>query len=223
MSDKKRYYCFPDIHGRFDLLQKALTYVYQENPNGGKIIFLGDYIDRGPDNVKVLLTIMNPPKNWEFIPLMGNHEAMFRDAVITSGRCRYYDAWPLLEISNSPDLTVDQVVDWIKTLPLFHFEDDNVFAHATYDPNLPGDQQLEHNVVWHRYNRGEPYQSSKYYLTHGHTPEKDGPIMTPNRCNMDAGGVFYGRYVIGEYLQGRRGPYDIHQFECIENAGASDI
>jgi serine/threonine protein phosphatase 1 len=46
----ERYYCFPDIHGCNSVLKTALQTVYDCNPEGGKIIFLGDYIDRGPDN-----------------------------------------------------------------------------------------------------------------------------------------------------------------------------
>ena len=70
---EQRYYCFPDIHGCSSLLNQALSFVYKENPNGGKIIFLGDYIDRGPDNLGVLQTVMHPPENWEFVTLLGNH------------------------------------------------------------------------------------------------------------------------------------------------------
>jgi len=84
----KRYYAFPDIHGRKDLLRKALEFVYDANPEGDKIIFLGDYIDRGPDNYGVLKTVMNPPENWEFITLLGNHEEMFIDAYI--GRYEFF-------------------------------------------------------------------------------------------------------------------------------------
>ncbi len=61
---EQRYYCFPDIHGCNEVLKQALAFVYSQNPNGGKIIFLGDYIDRGPDNYGVLETVMNPPANW---------------------------------------------------------------------------------------------------------------------------------------------------------------
>ena len=72
-----RYYVIADIHGEAELLRKALTSLYEWNPKGGKIIFLGDYIDRGPDAKGVCDIVMNPPEGWEFIALMGNHEEMF--------------------------------------------------------------------------------------------------------------------------------------------------
>ena len=77
-----RYYCIPDLHGRKDLLDKALEALYEQNPNGGKIVFLGDYIDRGDDSLGVVRTVMNPPEGWEFVCLMG-----------TTRRCSSRPTW----------------------------------------------------------------------------------------------------------------------------------
>ncbi len=81
--EAKNYYVIPDIHGHNRLLQKALGHLYREHPDGGSIIFLGDYIDRGVDNAGVLRTVMNPPENWKFTCLMGNHEEMFIDSYMS--------------------------------------------------------------------------------------------------------------------------------------------
>src|SRR6056297_1743724 len=91
------YYCIPDIHGVHNLLQKALNFIYDKNPNGGKIVFLGDYIDRGPDNLGVLDTVMNPPAYWNFICLKGNHESIFVDSYMN--RSKFYDMHAAIEIS----------------------------------------------------------------------------------------------------------------------------
>jgi len=200
------YYVIPDIHGRNDLLQMALCDLYEDNPDGGKIIFLGDYIDRGPDNVGVLLTVMNPPEGWEFITLKGNHEAMMVGGYYQEHPV--YDEKVFKEIMGSQALTVPVVVDWIQTLPIFHFEDDNVFAHASYDDHRAPKDQLEHNVLWDRYEDHEAYRSNddRYYLIHGHTPRKHGPLIAQNRLNLDCGAVFYGRLVVAEFEEGKRGP-----------------
>lgn len=218
--NEKRYYCFPDIHGRYDLLRKALDFVYRENPNGGgKIIFLGDYIDRGPENKKVLETVMNPKEGWEFICLMGNHEEMFIDAC--DGKMQFYD--PKVGLEYVPDANTQydlrigmpkEIVDWMRNLKLFHFEDNNVFAHANYDDNLLPEHQQKHDLLWTRMDDWMTYRSQqdRLFLTHGHTPRKHAPVKSPNRVNLDAGGVFHGRYVIGEYYKGIRGPVDFHEF-----------
>ncbi len=219
MANELRYYCFPDIHGRYDLLQKALDHVYRENPLGGKIIFLGDYIDRGPDNKKVIETVMNPKDGWEFICLMGNHEEMFIDAV--DGKMQFYDPGVVLEYLPEAKTNIDvrkhfpkDVLDWMKNLKLFHFEGPNVFAHAYYDDDLLPEQQQRHDVLWTRMDDWMTYRSQqdRLFLTHGHTPRKHGPVTSPNRVNLDAGGVFYGRYVIGEYYEGIKGPVAFHEF-----------
>lgn len=216
---EQRYYVFPDIHGRYDLLQKALDFVYQENINGGKIIFLGDYIDRGPENKKVLDTVMFPKLGWDFICLMGNHEEMFIDAY--DGKMRFYD--PKVGLEYVPDAVSQhdlrrgipsEIVEWMRNLKLFHFEGNNVFAHAYYDDDFLPEHQQKSNVLWMRMDDWSTYRSQqdRLYLTHGHTPRKHGPVKSPNRVNLDCGGVFYGRYVIGEYYEGITGPVAFHEF-----------
>ena len=216
---EERYYCFPDIHGCHDLLQKALDFVYRENPLGGKIIFLGDYIDRGPDNKKVIETVMNPKDGWEFVCLMGNHEEMFLDAV--GGKMQFYDPKVVLEYIPEAKTVADvqgyfpeDVLDWMKALKLFHFEGPNVFAHAYYDDDLLPEHQQKHDVLWVRMDDWMAYRSQqdRLFLTHGHTPRKHGPVSSPNRVNLDAGGVFYGRYIIGEYYKDIKGPVGFHEF-----------
>lgn len=219
----ERYYCFPDIHGCSNILKNALDFVYKENPGGGKIIFLGDYIDRGPDNYGVLQIVMNPPKNWEFITLLGNHELMFIEAYMSG--TRFYDYSAAQDIAGfSKDNFViyehirqgidRQIIEWMHSLKLYHIEDQNVFAHAFYNDDLKPDDQIISDLVWTRMDdfMRFPNDKQKLYLTHGHTPRKHGPIKSPNRVNLDAGVVFYGRYVIAEYYKDIQGPVAFHEF-----------
>jgi serine/threonine protein phosphatase 1 len=220
---EQRYYCFPDIHGCADLLKKALEHVYKENPQGGKVIFLGDYIDRGPDNWGVLKTVMNSPENWEFVCLLGNHEQMFLDSYYQN--TQFYDfkaAQNIAGFAKDEFVIHDHVrqgidksiITWMDSLKIFHIEDDNVFAHAFYDDTKKPEEQVTSECVWTRMDDWMTFQNSKQglFLTHGHTPRKNGPIKSPNRVNLDAGAVFYGRYVIGEYYKEVQGPVRFHEF-----------
>lgn len=219
----ENYYCFPDIHGCNDLLQKALTFVYNENPEGGKIIFLGDYIDRGSDNLGVIKTVMNPPEKWEFVCLLGNHEAMFIDNYIHS--TQFYDVKAARDIAGfgQNDFVIydnmhqgidPTVIEWMCNLKLCHIEDKNVFAHAFYDDTLSPEEQTINNCIWTRMDDWMKFHNDKQglYLTHGHTPRKHGPVKSPNRTNIDCGAVFYGRFVIAEYRKDIQGPVDFHEF-----------
>jgi serine/threonine protein phosphatase 1 len=220
---EQRYYCFPDIHGCSTALNAALKFVYKQNPNGGKIIFLGDYIDRGIDNFGVLKTVMNPPEGWDFICLIGNHEEMFINSYLN--KTGFYDTNAAKDIAGFKQdefVIYDHVhqgidksiIEWMDKLKLVHIEDKNVFAHAFYDDTRNPDEQVPGDVVWTRMDdfMRFPNDKQKLYLTHGHTPRKNGPIKSTNRVNLDCGAVFYGRYVIGEYYKDIQGPVGFHEF-----------
>ena len=223
MNDQ-RYYCFPDIHGCSNLLKEALSFVYKVNPEGGKIIFLGDYIDRGPDNYGVLQIVMNPPKGWNFVTLMGNHEQMFIDSYMNG--TQFYDIKSAKDIAGFKQdefviyehvhQGIDRsIIEWMSNLKICHIEDDlNVFAHAFYDDSRKFDEQVTNDCLWVRMDDWMSYPSPKQglFLTHGHTPRKDGPKKSHNRINLDCGGVFYGRYVIAQYRKGTRGPVAFYEF-----------
>jgi len=221
---EERYYCFPDIHGEYDLMKKALDFVYDKNPEGCKIIFIGDYIDRGPENLKVLQTLMNPPENYEFICLKGNHEEMFVGSYFHG--TQFYHVPTAMDIAGLRDKNVPyygqdlrhdipkEIIQWMDNLKLCHIEGNNVFAHAFYDDSVPLEEQHPGTVLWQRMDDWQAFFSkdNRLYLTHGHTPRKNGPVKSPNRVNLDCGAVFYGRYVIGEYRKDINGPVDFHEF-----------
>ena len=81
-------YIIPDIHGRLDLLSNALDVISHIAP-AAKIIFLGDYIDRGPQSAEVIATVrggVEGGKPW--IALKGNHEVDDQDRYFAVHRAR---------------------------------------------------------------------------------------------------------------------------------------
>jgi serine/threonine protein phosphatase 1 len=67
-------YVIPDLHGRYDLLAKALQKIGKQSDEK-RVISLGDYIDRGPDSNLIAGAIRSNP----IIPLKGNHEEMMSE------------------------------------------------------------------------------------------------------------------------------------------------
>lgn len=209
-----RYYVIPDIHGEAELLRTALTAIYDLNPGGGKIIFLGDYVDRGPDAKGVIDQIMNPPEGWTFIPLLGNHEEMFVQSYCD--RQQFYDPLAFRQFVPEMDKMTPysivhakfpvEYVHWMMSLPLYHFEDNNVFAHAWWEE---GANQEE--ILWTRLDNFMKGPDNKY-LVHGHTPRRHGPCETTRRTNLDCGATFYGRLVVAEMQKGKMGPTRYHEF-----------
>lgn len=76
------YDIVPDIHGQFDKLQALLAALgwrktfqsWAASSTNRKLIFLGDFIDRGPDNRKVLQTVRDLVAADLAVAVMGNHE-----------------------------------------------------------------------------------------------------------------------------------------------------
>ena len=72
----KNYWFIGDIHGEISLLEKLLSAILKHDPR--EIIFVGDYIDRGPHSRKVVERIME--LEVPVVCLMGNHELMMLNA-----------------------------------------------------------------------------------------------------------------------------------------------
>jgi hypothetical protein len=72
----------PDIHGHADKLDALLAHLGWRTNSAGwrgpapdrKVIFLGDFIDRGPDNARVLRTVRSLIDSGKASAVMGNHE-----------------------------------------------------------------------------------------------------------------------------------------------------
>ena len=71
-------YALGDIHGQFDMLQKALARIERDGGPDAAVVFTGDLTDRGPNSRQVvehLITQIAEGKNWTVIK--GNHDRMF--------------------------------------------------------------------------------------------------------------------------------------------------
>jgi serine/threonine protein phosphatase 1 len=67
-------YVIADLHGRFDLLEVALTKIANHVELPATLVTLGDYVDRGPDSRKVIERLMGNlgHEGWRFTCLKGN-------------------------------------------------------------------------------------------------------------------------------------------------------
>jgi len=125
-------YVIPDIHGCNKTLNKLLKRLnLQEND---KIIFLGDYIDRGPDSYGVLKTIINLP--CETVLLKGNHEDMALESWKVNPNEDLTGVW----MANGGKETLNSIpesewriwLSWMENLKYYHEEPDYFFVHASF-------------------------------------------------------------------------------------------
>lgn len=113
-------YVTSDAHGHLRALDRALE---QAAPGADDTIYVvGDMIDRGPDPVGVLKLVRSLPNARV---LMGNHERMMLDALLTDdpaarGGWELNGGWSTTEgLDALPAEEVSSMIDWIACLPLF--------------------------------------------------------------------------------------------------------
>ncbi len=178
-------YVVGDIHGCYDELIE-LYHKIDEHSNGDfRMIFVGDYVDRGPDSKKVVDFVMKMQKRGD-IALMGNHEDMILDGDFT------YAEATLRSFNSSFMELPDYVTDWMRTLPLYYEDDTIIVAHAGSDPAFPMDQQKRSILLWYRYEeRGPAFMGKHFY--HGHTPFRGFIDTRDDRTNVDTGCVYDGQ------------------------------
>jgi len=219
------YYVIADLHGRLDLLQSCLKIINEKIQSDDKIIFLGDYIDRGSNSAQVVDTLISLQKeNSNVICLKGNHEQMFEDSF-------YGDAEPFYDYPSrnsyfltsfeDDDLTiknkrfeVKQKIkvhkEWFESLPYFYETENYFFVHAGLRPNFNLDQQSKHDMIWIRWEfLSFPFDFGKH-VVHGHTPnsEQNVELMT-HRTNLDCRSYKSNKQAIGIFDEKVTGPIEI--------------
>jgi len=191
-----------DIHGcAFELKQLIKKLPLDKNST---LVFLGDYIDRGPDSKEVIETILKLRQQYRVYTLMGNHEAMLLEFLAdpSSAMAGFFvlnggSATLASYVTEGSQYEIPQThLDFYKNLHLLYESDEHFFVHAGI-PNIPiaqinPDEHFE-SLLWMR----QPFLSSTYVwgktVVHGHTPRQQVTISA-NRINMDTGCV-YGGYL----------------------------
>lgn len=213
-----RTYSIADLHGRYDLLDEALAHI-EALSEGGKVVFTGDYVDRGPDSRRIVERLMaGPPAGWEWVCLKGNHEDMMFDHCSTK---RGLDIWmmngggsTLISYGHPNAGAIDVSVvpkphlDWIAGLPLYYEDAHRVFVHAGVHPTLPLEEQLEPTMLWMLYPDYDPGGWRGKFVVHGHHQFEDGPKQYIGRIDMDTFAWATGRLVVAVFDDDKPGAPD---------------
>lgn len=221
VADGRAVYAIGDIHGRLDLLNELLVHVatdVERHPadRERELVFLGDYIDRGPESPQVIEALLK--LDWPgFTPvfLLGNHEdAMleFLDgesdgvAWLTYGGLETLVSYgvAIRRLPANEDATTElrqalsaavpqRHVDFLRRCVLSHVVDDYVFVHAGIRPGRSLEHQDRHDLLWIR----EEFLRARsalpgYVVVHGHTI-CDEPQDLGHRIDIDTGAFVSGR------------------------------
>ncbi len=200
MADKEHILAVGDLHARHDLLRKVLDELAPGLAKPLRMVFLGDYIDRGPEARQVLERLLELSRQRpDTVFLMGNHERMLLDALdghrvplfLNNGGRETLASYGL-----PPDRLADlppEHLEFIRAMPLYHQTNDYIFVHAGLRPGLPLDQQDEADLLWIRHEFIYDQFDFGKTVVFGHTPQ-DQPLVRPGRIGIDTGAV-YGHHL----------------------------
>jgi serine/threonine protein phosphatase 1 len=224
-------YAIGDIHGHLGLLQAAHDLVADDiaRHGPGRLVHVGDLVDRGPDCKGVIDYLMRGlAEGRDWVVLKGNHDRMFtrflRDPTEPEPGLRSELGWlhPKLGgsatlasygVANAADRPIAKVhadaiaavpqahIDFINALPTLHQTGEAAFVHAGIRPGIPLQDQTETDLVWIR----EPFlmepASHGPLIVHGHTAINQATHYG-NRLNIDSGAA-YGGPLSAVVIEGR--------------------
>lgn len=207
----KLTYAIGDVHGCLTELQQMVLLINSDAAGEAyRLVFLGDYIDRGPNSSGVIDFCMGLAETGtEDIFLMGNHEDLAlhnRYGWLLNGGVQTEASYP--DGKMSPDH-----IEWMASLPTYHETETNIFVHAGIGnfKDLPMEEQRQENLLWRRYRDDEEAATSKVMI-HGHTPN-DGVITANNRICIDTACVFGGMLTAAKLEEGNPYPVDYFHVE----------
>ncbi len=219
MPAGRRVYAIGDIHGRVDLL-RLLHDRIAEDARGAPslrhcIVYLGDYIDRGPYSREVIeLLLEGPPTGFEAVCLKGNHEELMlrflEDAKMGLGwllnggdaTLQSYGIGVLRALGGDGsrlDVLREHLaaeapsrhVGFLRRLERWHIEGDYLFVHAGILPGVALDDQKDEDILWIREAFLHDKRDHGKVVVHGHSIT-EAPEVRQNRIGIDTGAYATG-------------------------------
>lgn len=201
-------YIIGDIHGQAEMLERLLANIHSRHKwkspdKHGKIVYLGDYIDRGVESLRVIDLAIKGIDGFSNIFLKGNHEQLLMEAMQSDDR-NVWNNWmsaggeitlkslgyDLFQSKFDPvllkELLGEERVEWLYKLELTHQFDDIICVHAGFLPEVPILEQVEKDMLWIRKRFLQSNYDFGLGVIHGHTPD-DAPVTKLNRICLDTG------------------------------------
>jgi len=166
-----------DIHGCAKALEGLIAAI--EPMESDRLIFLGDYVDRGPDSKGVIDLLLGLRRRCQTICLLGNHEIMLR--LVLNGPVP--EEWlqlggreTLASYGGSLKNIPPEHINFLFGLLPYYETESAVFVHANYDATLAMREQSEESLYWqHLTDLPGPHRSGKQFFV-GHTPQVSGEV-----------------------------------------------
>lgn len=214
METKENYFVVGDVHGCFDQLTELLTY---HKPETEQLVFIGDYIDRGPQSKHVLDLVMAKQTEGALC-LKGNHEDLLERALTNLSKPQFSHVDYQLWLKNGGDKTVDsfELDEWrthndvhaalsaykpfLSSLSYYKETEHLIFVHAGVDLSADDWRTELDDLLWVRdFFHNSPNNTGKT-VVFGHTPtmhlntnkSHDVWLSGDKKVGVDGGAVFGG-------------------------------
>lgn len=211
-----RIYAVGDIHGRDDLLAELHEMIVADADRfeGEKlIVYLGDYIDRGPASMQVIERLLDhPPLDFESVFLLGNHEQALLDFLVDAKAMAAWMNWGGKETLSSYGITLpptiylehmellagqlkeklpDRHIQFYQSLQSSYALGNYYFVHAGIRPGIPLQKQELGDQLWIREEFTRSQQQHEAIIVHGHSITTNAELLA-NRIGIDTGAFHTG-------------------------------
>jgi serine/threonine protein phosphatase 1 len=213
-------YAIGDVHGCSDLLANLLAEIRKDaegltTSDRPAVVFVGDYVDRGPDSKGVVERVIELRREgrFEVRALKGNHEetliAFLGDPAVGPAWADFgglatlesygvaspalksdLGAWARASEALAASLPAEHLA-FLTSLELTASYGDYLFVHAGVRPGTPLQAQREHDLLWIRDEFLRAKEPCAQTVVHGHTPEAE-PFVGRHRIGIDTGAYATG-------------------------------
>lgn len=213
---KGRLFAIGDIHGCVDELAAMMSAIAPVK--GDTVVFVGDYIDRGPGSRDVL-DLMHELRagEAEYVFLKGNHEDMmlsflglpgrYGDSFLFNGGAQTLSSYGVADekfgyVENVRENIPDDHVEFLKGLASSYFRPPYLFVHAGILPTRQLEEQSVEDMLWIRQDFiFHPHQLGAT-VVFGHTPMRAVMVDLPYKLGIDTGLVYGGKLSCVEFVEG---------------------
>jgi serine/threonine protein phosphatase 1 len=218
-------YAVGDVHGQHRLLEDLLAQIQADAESHDRdtriLVFVGDYVDRGPSSRLVVERVAAGVPAFETIALKGNHEQVLLDFIADPELWEVYRRLGGIETLVSYGVDRDLLVGsnvaagtihraflavfppqhhaFLRSLHLSYDCGDYHFVHAGVRPGTPLDRQTEADQLWIRdqfLTAGDVFDGR--IVVHGHTPARE-PERCSFRIGIDTGAYMTGRLTAAKF------------------------
>lgn len=182
LTYKMAIHAIGDIHGCLNALLAIFNNEFIKKND--TVVFLGDYIDRGPKSKEVIDWLIENKKNYKFVFILGNHEIMMKTAKNSNKRLEEWlffggsttlKSYKAKADSNWIDKIGNTHWAFIESCKPYYEIGNYIFVHAGLEAGKKLEEQNKQHLFWKKYEIATPYSSEKTVIC-GHTSRKNGEI-----------------------------------------------